>query len=215
MAATCSLDRVQGRDHFADALAGEILEIAGLVDPHDLVLDVLGKPALVIGLERGGERLGAVVDDLRSISGFCAVAFSMPSTAAPSSPAARAMRRSLPSPISAASSRLLRAMVSRMARELALQGLCTSRRPASRAVSIARVRHCAQARRLGGGRQRALRRQTSARRGKPCAARDAPACPNAFILSRAAINAELRRKMRAIRNRQRSVYHDRFAFYAK
>ena len=58
------LEHVQGADHLADALAGEILEIAGFVDLHHVVLDVLGQPALVVGLQRGGERLGAVVDDL-------------------------------------------------------------------------------------------------------------------------------------------------------
>ena len=78
---------------------------------HHLLLDVLGEAALVVGLQRGGERAGALVDDLGAFEDFL-VAFSMPSMAAPSSPAARVMRRSRPSPMSAASSRLLRAMVS-------------------------------------------------------------------------------------------------------
>ena len=54
----------------ADALAGEVLEIAGLVDLHHVILDVLREAALVIGLQRGGERAGAVVDDLGGLQDF-------------------------------------------------------------------------------------------------------------------------------------------------
>ncbi len=59
------LDHGQGLDHVADALAAEVLEIAGLVDLHHVILNLLRQAAFVIGLHRGGERLGAVVDHLR------------------------------------------------------------------------------------------------------------------------------------------------------
>ena len=58
------LDHVERLDHLADALAGEILEIAGLEQPRDVLLDVLRHAARVAGQLRGGERLGAVVDRL-------------------------------------------------------------------------------------------------------------------------------------------------------
>ena len=64
------LDHRHGADHIADALAGKILEIAGFVDLHDVVLDVLGQAALVIVLQRGGERPGAFVDDLDRFQNF-------------------------------------------------------------------------------------------------------------------------------------------------
>ena len=54
-------------DNIADALAGEILEIAGLVDFHRMLLNILGKPALVLVLERGAERPRAVVDGFRRV----------------------------------------------------------------------------------------------------------------------------------------------------
>ena len=50
-------------DHLADALAGKILEIAGLeYECTTCSLDVLRQRALVIALQRGGERLGVVID---------------------------------------------------------------------------------------------------------------------------------------------------------
>ncbi len=64
------LDQVQGVDHLGDALAGEVLEIAGLVDRHRALLDVLGEPALVVAPERGGQRLGAVVDAFGRVQDF-------------------------------------------------------------------------------------------------------------------------------------------------
>ena len=51
-------------DHVADALTAEILEVAGFVDLHHVILDFLRQAAFVVGLHGGGERLGAVVDHL-------------------------------------------------------------------------------------------------------------------------------------------------------
>ena len=47
------LDELQRLKHMANALAGEVLEIAGLENLHDAVLNVLGKPLLVAALGRG------------------------------------------------------------------------------------------------------------------------------------------------------------------
>ena len=58
------LDRVQGLDHMADALAAEILEIAGLVDFYHVILNFLRQAALVVRFQRSGERARAFVDDL-------------------------------------------------------------------------------------------------------------------------------------------------------
>ena len=54
-------DHVQGLDHVADALAAEILEIAGFVDFHHVFLNFLREAALVIVFQRGGKRPGALV----------------------------------------------------------------------------------------------------------------------------------------------------------
>ena len=58
------LDRLQRRHHLADALAGEIVEIAGFENLRHLVLDVLRHALLVPALERGGERGGGLFDRL-------------------------------------------------------------------------------------------------------------------------------------------------------
>ena len=58
------LDERQRLDHLADALAGEILEIAGLENLHDAVLDVVGEPLLVAALEHRRERVRGLVDVL-------------------------------------------------------------------------------------------------------------------------------------------------------
>ena len=54
----------------ADALAAEILEIAGFVDLHHVVLNFLREAAFVVGLHGRGERLGAVVDHLGRFQDF-------------------------------------------------------------------------------------------------------------------------------------------------
>lgn len=38
----------QGRDDFSNSLAGQILEIAGFIHAHDLVLDVLSEAVVII-----------------------------------------------------------------------------------------------------------------------------------------------------------------------
>ncbi len=58
------LDLAERADHLADALAGDVLEIARFVDRGELILDVVGEPGLVAVRERGAERPGVVVDDL-------------------------------------------------------------------------------------------------------------------------------------------------------
>ena len=59
-----SSTELQRRHHLADALAGEIVEIAGFEDLRHLVLDVLRHALLVPALERGGERGGGLFDRL-------------------------------------------------------------------------------------------------------------------------------------------------------
>ena len=61
-AADVLLQDIENLGDLADPLAGEILEIAGLVDPQDLVADVAGQAHLVLALERRGQRVGALVD---------------------------------------------------------------------------------------------------------------------------------------------------------
>ncbi len=99
-------DHDQRCDHLADALAGQILEIAGFVNPDNVVLHILRQTTVVTVAQGRGESTRAVVDNLCRRRIFW-VAVSMLSTAAPSSPAARAMRRSLPSLMSTESSRML------------------------------------------------------------------------------------------------------------
>ena len=45
-----------------DALAGEVLEIAGLENLHHAILDVVGEPLLVAALDRRRQRVGGLVD---------------------------------------------------------------------------------------------------------------------------------------------------------
>ena len=52
----------QGRDDFPDALAGEILEIAGFINPHDMILHVLRETMVVVIGQRGDERARAIID---------------------------------------------------------------------------------------------------------------------------------------------------------
>ena len=63
-AADMLLEERQGLDHLADPLPGQILEIAGLENLHHAVADVVGETLLVLALEPGGQRVGALVDVL-------------------------------------------------------------------------------------------------------------------------------------------------------
>src|SRR4051812_33424891 len=56
------LDELQRLKHMANALAGEILEIAGFENLHDPVLNVVGKPLLMAALGRRRQRVGGLVD---------------------------------------------------------------------------------------------------------------------------------------------------------
>ena len=80
-------------DHFADALACKILEIAGLINANNVVLHILRK-AMVVVVFRAEARARAQSSIASADARIFWVAVSILSTAAPSSPAARAIRRS-------------------------------------------------------------------------------------------------------------------------
>ena len=52
------------RHHLADALAGEVLEVAGLEDRDDAFLDFLAEQLLLVGRDDLGQRAGRLVDRL-------------------------------------------------------------------------------------------------------------------------------------------------------
>ena len=56
------LDELQRLEYMTDALAGEILEIAGLENLHHAVLDIMGQPLFVAALDRRRQRVGGLVD---------------------------------------------------------------------------------------------------------------------------------------------------------
>ena len=89
-------DHHQHCDHLADALVREILEIARLVDADNMILHILREAVVVIVIQYRGESTCAVVDSLCRGENLLCCRFQL-STAAPSSPAARAIRGSLPS----------------------------------------------------------------------------------------------------------------------
>ena len=106
------LDELHRGHHLADALTGEILEVAGLEDRDDAFLDFLAKQLLLVGRGVLGQRGRGLVD---CFGGFesCRAACSVPPTTAPSSPLTLAI--SPPSkllPCSVAISRLVRLMAS-------------------------------------------------------------------------------------------------------
>jgi hypothetical protein len=59
------LDEFQRRQHLRDALAGKVLEIAGIEDADHLVADVLRERALLLALDRGRKRVGGLVEIFR------------------------------------------------------------------------------------------------------------------------------------------------------
>ena len=56
------LDEFQRRQHLGDALAAEILEVAGFEDADDVIADVARERLLLVVLERRGQGVGSFVD---------------------------------------------------------------------------------------------------------------------------------------------------------
>ena len=123
-AADVLLEERQGLDHLADPLAGQVLEIAGLENLHHPVADVVGEALLVLALERGGQRVGALVDVLGGLQHLLrrllGAAHDGRKLAARR---ARCRGGSAPPPASAATSSRLRLSAAWISLELGLVGL--------------------------------------------------------------------------------------------
>ena len=89
-------EHLQRRHHFVDALAVEILEIAGYENAVDEILDVLRcSPCSILRFQRGGKIIRKLIDLFRRAARIFCVACSVPSVTARSS---LAMRRSSEAP---------------------------------------------------------------------------------------------------------------------